>query len=251
VEVPLFSFSLWLAAMQANLSTNLPDSLVGMAVVSDVVVQGVLLLLISASIVSWTIIFAKTYQFWTAGKASQQFSDLLWESNDLASIYSASLSLRTSPTAVVFHTGYQALQQETQQVKKTGSTVASASSPQLSLSHLEQAVRRAQQEQEARLERRLLHLATISSAAPFVGLFGTVWGIMNAFRGLSTAQASSIQAVAPGIAEALIATAVGLAAAIPAVVAYNYFTARVQGFTEAIETVIARFLLLAQRALSV
>jgi biopolymer transport protein TolQ len=217
---------------------------------SDVVGQGVLLVLVFASILSWTIIFAKVYQLWIARKASQKFSEIFWQTDDLVSIYSASLPLQISPAATVFHSGYQVLQQETQQEKKTVSIAPSASSLQLSLGNLEQAMRHTQQEQETRLERRLLHLATISSAAPFVGLFGTVWGIMRAFRGLSTAQTSSIQAVAPGIAEALIATAVGLAAAIPAVVAYNYFTARVQHLTDGIDTVIIRFLLLAQRALS-
>ena len=141
------------------------------------------------------------------------------------------------------------LQRETKKRPHAPSTESASVFPQISLSTIEQVVRRTQQEQEARLERRLLHLATVSSAAPFVGLFGTVWGIMNVFRGLSIAQASSIQAVAPGIAEALVATAIGLAAAIPAVVAYNYFTARVQEFVEAMDSVISRFLLLAQRDL--
>jgi biopolymer transport protein TolQ len=233
--------------VQSGVPSNLSGSVFGLATESDVVVQGVLLLLVASSIFSWTIILAKVFQLWSARKASQRFTALFWETDDLSSVYTASLPLTASPTAAVFHTGYQALQRETQQAKRAGAQAQTEPLPQLTLGNIEQVVRRTQQEQEERLERRLLHLATISSAAPFVGLFGTVWGIMNAFHGLSTAQASSIQAVAPGIAQALIATAVGLAAAIPAVVAYNYFSARVQDFAEAMDSVVNRFLILAQR----
>lgn len=239
--------SLWLAAIQTEIPSGVKGSVTALAAESDIVVQFVLLLLGAASVISWTIIFTKVYQLWTARKASLRFASVFWGTEDLSSIHTASLELNASPTAVVFQTGYHLLQQEKQKAPPPAS--ADASSSQLRLNSIEQLVRRTQQEQESRLERRLLHLATVSSAAPFVGLFGTVWGIMNAFRGLSAAQASSIQAVAPGIAQALIATAVGLAAAIPAVVAYNYFTARVQEFTDAMNNVINRFLLLAQRSL--
>lgn len=241
--------SFGLLAVQTGIPSSLSSSVAALAAESDLVVQGVLLLLIVSSILSWTIIFAKVYQLWAARKASQRFTSVFWGTEDLSSIHTAALEMSASPTAVVFQTGYNALQREARKTTPPGSADASASAQQLSLGSIEQVVRRTQQEQEARLERRLLHLATVSSAAPFVGLFGTVWGIMNAFRGLSAAQASSIQAVAPGIAQALIATAVGLAAAIPAVVAYNYFTARVQEFVDAMDSVVKRFLLLAQRSL--
>jgi biopolymer transport protein TolQ len=246
-EMSLIS-SAGLSRIQATMPSLDPGSMTGLAMESDLVVQGVLLLLIAASVFSWTIILAKMYQLWTARKASERFASLLWETDDLGSIYRASLPLSASPTATVFHSGYHAFQREAQKVKESDGISPTGESSQWRLDNLEQVVRRTQQEQEARLERRLLHLATISSAAPFIGLFGTVWGIMNAFRGLSTTQASSIQAVAPGIAQALIATAIGLAAAIPAVVAYNYFTARVQSFAEAMDGVVNRFLSLAQRS---
>ena len=239
--------SVLLLPIQDMIPGLVSGSVTRLAAESDFVVQGVLFLLIAASVFSWTIILEKMYQLWTARKAAQQFTSLLWETDDLGAIYTASLPLSASTTLVVFHSGYQAFQREAQKVQELGALPPAGESAQWRLATLEQVVRRTQQEQESRLERRLLHLATISSAAPFVGLFGTVWGIMNAFRGLSAAHASSIQAVAPGIAQALIATAVGLAAAIPAVVAYNYFTARVQSFTEAMDSVVNRFLLLAQR----
>lgn len=240
--------SLWALTAQAEVPTGLKGSVTALAVESDIVVQFVLFLLSAASVISWTIIFAKIYQLWTARKASQRFAAVFWGTEDLSSINTASLELQASPTAMVFQSGYRLLQQEKQKTLTSTPTDTPASLLQLRLTNIEQVIRLTQQEQESRLERRLLHLATVSSAAPFVGLFGTVWGIMNAFRGLSAAQASSIQAVAPGIAQALIATAVGLAAAIPAVVAYNYFTARVQEFVDAMDNVINRFLLLAQRS---
>jgi biopolymer transport protein TolQ len=242
--------SLWALTTQAQAEVpiGLKGSVTALAAESDIVVQFVLFLLSAASVISWTIIFAKVYQLWTARKASQRFAAVFWGTEDLSSIHTASLELQASPTAAVFQSGYHLLQQEKQKAMPSNPTDTQISLLQLRLNSIEQVIRRTQQEQESRLERRLLHLATVSSAAPFVGLFGTVWGIMNAFRGLSAAQASSIQAVAPGIAQALIATAVGLAAAIPAVVAYNYFTARVQEFVEAMDNVINRFLLLAQRS---
>lgn len=239
--------SSWSMAVQTEIPGSLTGSVFALAANSDIVVKFVLFLLLASSIISWTIIFTKVYQLQTARKASSRFASLFWDTEDLSSIHTASLGLRTCPTAAIFRTGYQALQKESRKTAVANDPpVASA---QLSLSTIEQTIRRTQQEQEELLGRRLLHLATISSAAPFVGLFGTVWGIMNAFRGLSSAQVSSIQAVAPGIAEALIATAVGLAAAIPAVVAYNYFASRVQEFADAMENVTTRFLLLAQRHL--
>src|SRR4029077_227053 len=111
----------------------------------------------------------------------------------------------------------------------------------------ERAMRRATNQEVTRLEKALTFLATTASTAPFVGLFGTVWGVMTAFRGLTTAQTSSIQAVAPGIAEALVATAVGLAAAIPAVVAFNHFSREVRVLHADMENFGAEFLNIAER----
>ena len=108
-------------------------------------------------------------------------------------------------------------------------------------------MRRATNQEVTRLEKALTFLATTASTSPFVGLFGTVWGVMTAFRGLTTAQTSSIQAVAPGIAEALVATAVGLAAAIPAVVAFNHFAREIRVLTADMENFSAEFLNIAER----
>jgi biopolymer transport protein TolQ len=115
------------------------------------------------------------------------------------------------------------------------------------IENVDRAMRRASREQITRLERALTFLATTGSTAPFIGLFGTVWGIMNAFIGLSRTGASTIQAVAPGIAEALIATALGLAAAIPSVMAYNYFSRQVRVLSSEMENFSAEFLNIAER----
>ena len=115
------------------------------------------------------------------------------------------------------------------------------------IDNVERAMRRASREQIIRLERALTFLATTASTAPFIGLFGTVWGIMNAFLGLSLTRTSTIQAVAPGIAEALIATAIGLAAAIPSVMAYNHFSRKVRVMASDMENFSAEFLNIAER----
>jgi biopolymer transport protein TolQ len=135
--------------------------------------------------------------------------------------------MKESPVAQVFHAGYQERMRITRARKQTA-TGEGEFSEEGGVNNVERAMRRAMREQVTHLERALTFLATTASTAPFIGLFGTVWGIMNAFRGLSVTQSSSIQAVAPGIAEALIATAVGLSAAIPAVMAYNYFSRQVK-----------------------
>src|SRR5258708_1323284 len=160
--------SLWLAAVQTEIPSGLKGSITALAAESDIVVLFVLLLLIAASVISWAIICTKVYQLWTARKASLRFASVFWGTEDLSSIHTASLELHASPTAVVFQTGYHLLQQEKQKAPPPASADAN-SSYQLRLNSIEQLVRRTQQEQESRLERRLLHLATVSSAAPFVG----------------------------------------------------------------------------------
>ena len=188
------------------------------------VVLAVLWLLIGCSAAAWGITFYKLGQIRRARKQSERFVEVFWDSNSLSNINTASLEFKQSPVAQVFRAGYQELVRLTR-----GKRGDDESETELGGSaNVERAMRRATNQEVTKLERALTFLATIASTAPFIGLFGTVWGIMNAFRGLSTAQSSSIQAVAPGISEALIATAVGLAAAIPAVVAFNHFNREVR-----------------------
>ncbi len=208
------------------------------------VVMAVLWVLIASSAASWGITFYKLRQLRRARIQSERFVQVFWESKSLGQIHTASLEYEHSPVAHVFRAGYQELMRFT----RSRRTDDSESEIELGgAANVERAMRRATNQEVTRLEKTLTFLATTASTAPFVGLFGTVWGIMNAFRGLSTAQTSSIQAVAPGISEALVATAVGLAAAIPAVVGFNHFNREVQVLHTDMENFSSEFLNIAER----
>lgn len=239
-------FALWRLAVQLEAPLR-QDSIVDMVTHSGPVVQGVLYLLLAFSVISWGIIFYKFLQIRQARRESERFTVVFWETKNLASIHTASLEMKESPVAQVFRAGYQELMRITRSRKQANPGEGDPGNDEGNITNVERAMRRAMREQITRLERALTFLATTASTAPFVGLFGTVWGIMNAFRGLSLVRSSSIQAVAPGIAEALIATAVGLAAAIPAVMAYNYFSRQVRVLTADMENFSAEFLNIAER----
>jgi biopolymer transport protein TolQ len=239
-------FALWRLAVQLEAPLR-QDSIVDMVTHSGPVVQGVLYLLFAFSVISWGIVFYKFLQIRQARRESERFTVVFWETKNLASIHTASLEMKESPVAQVFRAGYQELMRITRSRKQANPGEGEPANDEGNITNVERAMRRAMREQITRLERALTFLATTASTAPFVGLFGTVWGIMNAFRGLSLVQSSSIQAVAPGIAEALIATAVGLSAAIPAVMAYNYFSRQVRVLTADMENFSAEFLNIAER----
>jgi biopolymer transport protein TolQ len=197
------------------------------------VVMAVLWILLASSAGSWGITIYKLRQLRRARRESEKFVHVFWESKSLNEIHTASLEHEHSPVAHVFRAGYQELRRLTR-VRQSGER---ESETELGgAANVERAMRRA-----------MTFLATTASTAPFIGLFGTVWGIMNAFRGLSTAQTSSIQAVAPGISEALVATAVGLAAAIPAVVGFNHFNREIQVLHADMENFSSEFLNIAER----
>jgi biopolymer transport protein TolQ len=210
---------------------------------SGFVVQSVLLLLIVLSVWSWAITIAKYLQFRRANQASEEFSQIFWETRNFARIDDSSRRLIGSPLASVFGSGYREL---THMISEGGKA---ASDLTADLGIVERALRRAELEESHRLEKGVTFLASVASAAPFIGLFGTVWGIMNAFHGLASAKNTTIQAVAPGISEALVATAVGLAAAIPAAVAFNYFTASIRKFRQSMDSFSEEFLNIARKYL--
>ena len=210
------------------------------------VVRLVLFILIGFSVGCWGIALAKGRELRRAEKQSAKFIDIFWEAKNLGTIQTASLDLKDSPVAQVFRAGYQELQRLTK--VKRGTTESFDDEGEFGgVENVQRAMQRARIQEVTRLERGLTFLATTSSTAPFIGLFGTVWGIMTAFMGLSTTTSSSIQAVAPGIAEALIATAVGLAAAIPAVVMYNRFARQLRVLTAEVDTFAVEFLNIADR----
>lgn len=198
------------------------------------VVQLVLVLLVFMSIACWFIIGVKWVHFGRAAGQSVKFLDSFWQSDQgtawnvqrLETIYGQLRLFKSSPLASVFRAGYVELAKAGQAAQTQKSTLAPSRGPDMS--SVERALRRSVLRETTRLENLIPFLATTGSTAPFVGLFGTVWGIMAAFVAIAGQHNASLDVVAPGIAEALIATAVGLAAAIPAVMAYNYFVRRVR-----------------------
>ena len=237
-------------SVQTDLPLRQPHNIIDMISGSGPVVLAVLYLLLSFSIVSWGIMFYKFRQLRQARRESERFTVVFWETKNLPAIQAAALEMAQSPLAQVFRAGYQELVRLTQARKPTETQVEPIPltiPEEGGIGNVERAMRRASREQVTRLERALTFLATTASTAPFIGLFGTVWGIMNAFRGLSFTRTSTIQAVAPGIAEALIATAIGLAAAIPSVMAYNHFSRKVRVLATDMENFSAEFLNIAER----
>jgi biopolymer transport protein TolQ len=213
---------------------------------SGPVVRAVLLILVGFSVGCWGIALGKGLEMRRARRQSGRFVEIFWDAKNLTTIQAASVDMKESPVAQVFRAGYQELQRLTK-AKRGNPGGEDEGSEFGGIENVHRAMTRARTQEVTRLERGLTFLATTASTAPFIGLFGTVWGIMTAFMGLSTTTSSSIQAVAPGIAEALIATAVGLAAAIPAVVMYNRFARQVRVMTAEMETFASEFLNIAER----
>lgn len=180
------------------------DSVFQLILQAGYVVKGVLLILLFFSIISWAIIFFKQRYFSKANKESDQFLRAFRTNRDPKSLYKVTKNMSLSPVANVFKSVF------TDEARKDRTEV-------------KRMLRRYETLESVKLEKYLNFLATTGSTSPFIGLFGTVWGIMNSFHGIGSAGSASLAVVAPGIAEALIATAVGLAAAIPAVIAYNYY----------------------------
>jgi biopolymer transport protein TolQ len=235
---------MWALAIAAPGGVGRSD-LISMVTDAGAVVQGVLYLLVFFSVASWGIILYKARQIRVARRTSDRFIESFWETKNLTTIHTASQEMAQSPVAQVFRAGYQELVRLTR--AKRQAEDAQLSTELSGVANVERAMRRAATQQLTELERALTFLATTASAAPFIGLFGTVWGIMHAFLGLSTTQSSTIQAVAPGIAEALIATATGLFAAIPAVIAYNSFSRQIRVLSAEMENFAFEFLNIADR----
>lgn len=202
-------------------------SFLGLVAQASFVVQLVMLLLLAASVVSWTIILRKRTMLKAAVANSNKFENSFWSGGDLTTIYRDITGSGEAPAdmAGIFEAGFREFRRLRQQ---------SGILPERVLDGARRAMRAAQLRETDRLEESLATLATIGSTSPYVGLFGTVWGIMNSFRGLANVQQATIATVAPGISEALIATAMGLFAAIPAVIAYNRFSTRV-------DTLVSRY----------
>ena len=191
---------------------------------AGIVVKGVLVLLLLLSVMSWGIIFNKWRIYRKTRNDAKAFSDAFWSGSDMDSLL-ASIPNRypNSPLPNIFQAGYREYmrQRRDSNVDSTATKIVAGGG----LDGIRRSLDAALSRELEGLSRHLSFLATVGSTSPFIGLFGTVWGILTAFQGIAVSQNTSLTAVAPGIAEALVATAFGLVAAIPAVVAYNKFTA--------------------------
>jgi biopolymer transport protein TolQ len=235
------SVNLALAAAASNSAESL--DVWDLALKASGVVMAVLVMLVLFSLVSWYIIAYKYFYLSRATRESVRFLDVFWKSKRLDAIYKSSQELKRSPISQVFKAGYIELSKIKSQENEAGGDGAWISDMQ----SIERALERAHTAELTHLESMIPFLATTGSAAPFVGLFGTVWGIMNSFRSIGAKNSASLATVAPGIAEALIATAIGLMAAIPAVVAYNYFRRRIKVLVAEMDTFSNDFLNIIKR----
>ena len=205
------------------------------------VVQLVMLILLAASVVSWAMIIQRNKALSQALDESKKFEDRFWSGIDLSKLYNE-VSARASVTGMesLFKAGFK----EFARLHKT-----SARSPGAVMEGTQRAMRVGLSREVERLEAHLPFLATVGSISPYIGLFGTVWGIMNSFIGIAHSQTTNLAVVAPGIAEALLATALGLVAAIPAVVIYNIFARLIGSYRAQVGDVAAQVLLLLSRDL--
>ncbi len=225
--------------METSMSANVWGLLSG----SGPVVKLVLFVLLLFSLLSWTVILAKAFRLFKARRANDEFADFFDESDDLLEIYSFARRIPEAPMAGVFHEGYRALRQ----LQAAGAKPAGSLRSWLEI--LERGLRKGIQEELALLERFLPFLATTTNAAPFIGLFGTVWGIMTSFHAIGQMGNASLATVAPGISEALVATAAGLAAAIPAGIAFNTFTSSLSQMESDLQAFSLEFLNIMERQL--
>ena len=218
-------------------------------------VQFVLLLLLFFSVTSWAIMIMKYRYIKRAFSESSEFIDFFWQSRNLSDAFSKAKLLRGSPVARIFRVGYV----ELKKVSRSGGPITSESkhssgAENVSLisgftgtDNVKRALRRAINAETTRMTRMVPFLATTGNTTPFIGLFGTVWGIMNSFHGIGLKGSASLAVVAPGISEALIATAAGLAAAIPAVIAFNHFMQKIRIIESELQNFSADFLNIIER----
>ena len=200
---------------------NEPLSILDLVLGASVVVQVVMGLLILASLISWVMIFQRGFALSSIRRQATDFESEFWSGKDLGELY---VELDNEESDVIglesiFASGFKEFSRSGQQ---------DGADPDRVMQNVQRAMRVALVREEERLETHLPFLATVGSTSPYIGLFGTVWGIMNSFRGLATVNQASLSVVAPGISEALVATAIGLFAAIPAVIAYNRYAAYVE-----------------------
>jgi biopolymer transport protein TolQ len=231
------------AALAGSVTPDL--SIIGLFLQADLIVKLVMLLLIAASFWSWTIIFEKMMRFVRLRSQAEKFEDAFWSGGSLEDLYDRIGNRPDHPMAAVF----AAAMTEWRRAVKRGVAITDDRLRAGLQQRIGQAMQVTVDRELERLERYLGFLATVGSTAPFVGLFGTVWGIMNSFQSIAFSKNTSLTVVAPGIAEALFATAIGLVAAIPAVVAYNKLSTDLDRYGSRLQHFAAEFHSLLSRQL--
>ena len=217
-----------IASQAVGLGTNTDFSLMSLFLRADFIVKSVIIILIICSIYSWAVIIEKFRLFKKINKSSEDFEEKFWSSKSAETFYNSLPGKVDDPMAVVFKDAMENLLK-----KKSKNNLSERMS-----TFLEVGI----EKQMSKIDKGFIFLATVGSTAPFIGLFGTVWGIMNSFQSIAISRNTSLAIVAPGIAEALFATALGLLAAIPAVVAYNKFNTDSQKYSQKLENFSKRFL---------
>ncbi|MFZ2446235.1 MAG: protein TolQ [Syntrophobacteraceae bacterium] len=203
------------------------DSVVDMIFNAGPMVKFVLLILLGLSVACWCIIFLKYRLVRRANRESERFIELFRQRKNYSALYRDSEPLEDSHLAQIYRVGYAELNRLGKSLE-TKNLLEMSTNPETLIENVERAIQGGMSSERQRLERYLPLLATTGSTAPFIGLFGTVWGIMTSFQEIGLKGAANLAVVAPGISEALVATAIGLAAAIPAVVGYNHFSTRIR-----------------------
>jgi biopolymer transport protein TolQ len=217
-----------IASQAVGLGTNTDFSLMSLFLRADIIVKSVIVILIVCSIYSWAVIIDKYRLFKRINKSSEEFEEKFWNSKSAETFYNSLPAKVDDPMAEVFQDAMESL------LKKKSKTNLS----EKMTTFLEVGI----EKQMNKIDKGFTFLATVGSTAPFIGLFGTVWGIMNSFQSIAISRNTSLAIVAPGIAEALFATALGLLAAIPAVVAYNKFNTDSKKYSQKLENFSKRFL---------
>ena len=218
------------ATQVVGLGGSTDFSLIQLFLRADFIVKAVIIILISASIYSWALIFEKYKLFKKIQKSTTTFEEKFWKSRSAESFYNSLTNRDKDPVANIF----QAAMAELIKTKSKSSAVQTA--------RVSRVIEISADQEIKLIEKHFTFLATVGSTAPFIGLFGTVWGIMNSFQSIAISRNTSLAIVAPGIAEALFATALGLLAAIPAVIAYNKFNSDSKRYSGRIENFSKRFL---------
>jgi len=217
-----------ISSQAVGLASNTDFSIISLFLRADIIVKSVIIILIASSVYSWAIIFDKIRVFRKINKSAEEFEDKFWKSKSAETFYNNLPASIDDPMAQLFKTSMQTV------IKSRSRSSLSEKLPGILEINIEK--------QMSNIDKNYTFLATVGSTAPFIGLFGTVWGIMNSFQSIAISRNTSLAIVAPGIAEALFATALGLLAAIPAVVAYNKFSNDSKKYSQKLENFSKRFL---------